>query len=421
MPTHLLTDSKIRAAVRALPADESKRLNDGEGLLLIARSDGSGLWRFRYRFAERAKMLGLGHWPHTSLALARANRDVLMRQLASGIDPSDARKKQRTELRSEAPDAFESIARQWHRARSNQWTPKHREQVWRSLEVNAFKHFGAIPIRKIGQREIMSALQPMIDRGAIELAARVRQRISEVFEFASTLQGLDGIEDTDWNPARAIRNLLPTPPKRNFPALGSADIPGLLDSITHYRGRKETKLGLQLLMHTFVRPGEMRLAKWSEFAVDQKIWRIPAERMKKRRAHLVPLSDPTLTLLKELKSISGFSDFLFPSPSRLNQPISDATFSKALRTMGYQDKQVAHSFRALASTWLNEVARVNPDAIERQLSHEAMDQVRAAYNRAEYMGERVEMMRRWSEFLEKCGATPVNLVCLAQLPINVRS
>lgn len=399
MATNFLTDTRIRATARALAGAASKKLNDGEGLSLIVRSDATGLWRFRYHFESHEKMLGLGKWPHVTIASARQHRDELLRQLAEKNDPSVIRRERRANTDQAQRFQFERVAREWHSKRTHLWTKKHGEQVLHSLAIAAFPVFGAKAIRTVSRRDVMTAVQPMIDRGAIELAARVRQRIGEVFQYAMSVEGMDDLDQPDWNPANAIRKLMPTPPKRHFPALSSKDVPELVQSIHIYQGRKETRLGLLLLLHTFVRPSELRLARWDEFDIAARVWRVPAERMKKRRPHLVPLSEPVVKLLDNLRAVTGHSELLFPSASRLDRPISDATFSKALRIMGYRDRQVAHSFRALASTWLNEVGRFNPDAIERQLAHEPSDQVRAAYNRAEYLSDRTEMMERWSLFV----------------------
>jgi integrase len=331
--------------------------------------------------------------------MARAERDALRTELAQKINPAHQRVKERRAVDLDHEHSFERIARMWHAARANRWTAKHRDQVLRSLETNVFPSLGPRRINRIVPRDVLNALQPMIDRGALELAARVRQRVSEVFEFAGVLEGLDGLDNVAINPALRIHKLMPTPPKRHYASMAPDELPGLLAAIQSYRGRHSTKLGLMILLHTFVRPGELRFAKWSEFDLDRQLWRIPAARMKMRRVHLVPLSPEVVALLRELRTLTIDCELLLPGVFRPTIPISDNTFNKALRIMGFQGRQVAHAFRSIASTWLNESARCNRDAIERQLAHEPADEIRAAYNRAEYLEERVAMMSKWSAHL----------------------
>jgi len=406
MATNLLTDAGIRRAFRALTtASEQTRLNDGGGLSLIARADGTGLWRFRYVWERKEQLLSVGKWPYVGLAMARAERDALRTELAQKVNPARQRVKERRAVDLDHEHSFERIARMWHAARANRWTAKHRDQVLRSLETNVFPSLGARRINRIVPRDVLNALQPMIDRGALELAARVRQRVSEVFEFACVLEGLDGLDNVAVNPALRIHKLMPTPPKRHYASIAPDELPGLLEAIQGYRGRTTTKLGLMILLHTFVRPGELRFAQWSEFDLDRQLWRIPAVRMKMRRVHLVPLSPEVVALLRELRTLTIDCELLLPGVFRPTIPISDNTFNKALRIMGFQGRQVAHAFRSIASTWLNESARCNRDAIERQLAHEPADEIRAAYNRAEYLEERVAMMSKWSAHL--AAFTPV--------------
>ena len=331
--------------------------------------------------------------------MARAERDALRTELAQKINPAHQRVKERRAGDLDHEHSFERIARMWHAARANRWTAKHRDQVLRSLETNVFPSLGGRRIDRIVPRDVLNALQPMIDRGALELAARVRQRVSEVFEFAGVLEGLDGIDNVAVNPALRIHKLMPTPLKRHYASISPEELPGLLEAIHGYRGRITTKLGLMILLHTFVRPGELRCAQWSEFDLDHQLWRIPAARMKMRRVHLVPLSHEVVALLRELRTLTIDCELLLPGVFRPTIPISDNTFNKALRIMGFQGRQVAHAFRSIASTWLNESARCNRDAIERQLAHEPADEIRAAYNRAEYLEERVAMMSKWSAHL----------------------
>jgi integrase len=308
-------------------------------------------------------------------------------------NPSEFKKARR---RAAAPSgqSFEAVAREWHAARKNRWRPKHTAQVLRSLEVNVFPVLGAKGFDDITRDDVLAALQPMIERGALELATCVWQRVRDVFLFAID-KGL-----TERNPAEAVRRTLPTPEKGRLPALPPSGLGELLEAIENYPGRAETVAALKLLVLTFVRPGELRAAEWAEFDLDAAIWRIPEQRMKRNLAHLVPLSTQAVVLVKELKNITGSGKYLFPSLTSEKRPISENTLNQALKRSGFHGRHVAHGFRSLASTWLNETGQVSPDVIEKQLAHESADPVRAAYNRAEYLDQRRKMMQVWADHVQ---------------------
>lgn len=338
-------------------------------------------------------MLSAGQWPEVGLAEARAVREKLRAQLRAGENPSASRKAARQRVHS-IKQSFAGVAREWHAARKNRWRPKHTSQVLRSLEVNVFPVFGAKSFDDIQRDDIFAALNPMIERGALELATRVWQRIRDVFLFAMD----KGI--TDRNPAEAVRRALPSPQKGRLPALPPSSLHELTHAIENYAGRIETVAALKLLLLTFVRPGELRAAEWSEFNLEACQWRIPETRMKRKLAHLVPLATQSVALLRELRKINGTSRYLFPSLTSENRPISDNTLNLALKRSGFQGRHVAHGFRSLASTWLNESGNFPSDIIEKQLAHESADPVRAAYNRAEYLDERRRMMQVWADHVE---------------------
>ena len=267
-------------------------------------------------------------------------------------------------------------------------------QVLRSIEVNVFPVFGSMGFEDIKREDVLEALNPMIERGALELATRVWQRVRDVFLFAID-KGL-----TERNPAEAVRRALPTPEKGHLPALPPSDLHELLEAIEGYPGRAETVAALRLLVFTFVRPGELRAAEWAEFDLDAGLWRIPETRMKRKLAHLVPLARQSVALLSELHKVTGSGKYLFPSLTSEQRPISDNTLNQALKRSGFRGRHVAHGFRSLASTWLNETGQFSPDGIEKQLAHESADPVRAAYNRAEYLDQRRKMMQVWADHVE---------------------
>jgi integrase len=393
MPTNRLTALSIRSALRAsASAAKPSTISDGAGLSLIVRPDGTGLWRFRYRWANKQQMLSAGRWPEVQLAEARAAREKFRAELRAERNPSDLKKARRRA--APAAQSFEAVAREWHTARKNRWRPKHTAQVLRSLEVNVFPVFGSKAFDDIKRDDVLAALDPMINRGALELATRVWQRIRDVFLFAID-KGL-----TERNPAEAVRRTLPTPEKGRLPALPPSGLGELIEAIDNYPGRLETVAALKLLVLTFVRPGELRAAEWAEFDLDTALWRIPESRMKRKLAHLVPLSTQAVALLRELKNVTGSGKYLFPSLTSENRPISDNTLNQALKRSGFQGRHVAHGFRSLASTWLNETGQISPDVIEKQLAHESADPVRSAYNRAEYLEQRQKMMQVWVDHVE---------------------
>ena len=394
MATDRLTTASIRSAFKTAAATAApSKLSDGEGLSLIARPDGTGLWRFRYRWNGKQQTLSAGKWPAVSLAEARANRNKYREDLRQKQNPSTLKKKARNGSTNTAP-TFEKVARDWHASRKNRWRPKHTSQVIRSLEANVFPKFGSKTFDEIDREDIRSALKRMLDEGANELAIRVCQRIRDVFVFA-----IDS-GYTDRNPADAVRRTLPAPEKGRLPALPPSSLPELVTAIETYPGRPETVVALKLLLLTFVRPGELRAAEWTEFDVNESIWRIPEGRMKRNVAHLVPLSKQALALLEQLRKVTGHGRYLFPSVTTDKRPISDNTLNQALKRSGLDGRHCAHGNRSIASTWLNESGNFSPDVIERQLSHEPQDPVRAAYNRAEYLAQRREMMQAWADHVE---------------------
>jgi len=342
-------------------------------------------------------MLSAGRWPDVQLAEARGKREPFRAELRAGRNPS-ALKKARRSTKPVATVTFDTVAREWHTARKNRWRPKHTAQVLRSLEVNVFPVFGSKGFDAITRDDVLAALDPMIKRGALELATRVWQRIRDVFLFAMD-KGL-----TERNPAEAVRRALPTPEKGRLPSLPPSALKELIAAIENYPGRPETVAALKLLLLTFVRPGELRAAEWAEFDLDAAIWRIPETRMKRKLAHPVPLATQAVSLLRELHRVTGSGKYLFPSLTSEDRPISDNTLNQALKSSGFHGRHVAHGFRAMASTWLNESARFSPDVIEKQLSHESADSVRAAYNRAEYMEQRRDMMQVWADHVEASAA-----------------
>ncbi len=384
-----LTDTKIRAAK---PADKNYRLSDEKGMYLEVTKAGGRYWRMKYRHQGREKLLALGVYPDVSLANARAKRDEARALLAEGTDPGQARKAAKREKAKTAANSFEVIAREWHGIQAaGRWTEGHATKTLQGLEKHIFPELGYRPISEITAGELLAVLKAMQAGGTIDRANRLRQTCGEVFRYGIATGTNSG------NPAADLVRTLQSSPQRHFAALTKDQLPDFLQALKkEHRASPVTCLGLKLLALTFVRPGELRQAKWEEFDIEAGMWEVPAERMKMRVSHLVPLSPQTLATLEQLRELTGNTDLLFPGRSNIRKPISDNTWRQALHAMGY--KVTAHGFRATASTLLNEMG-YRADAIERQLSHGERNKVRAAYNRAEYLEERREMMNHWGGYL----------------------
>jgi integrase len=393
-----LTDKAIRAARHG---DKPVRLFDGGGLYLELAPSGGKWWRLKYRFAGKEKRLSLGVYPHIALKQARERRDDAKRLLANGIDPSEQRKATREAITERAANSFEAVAREWFAAFSAKWVKGHSDKILRRLEHNVFPHVGDRPIAEITSKEMLGVLRKVESRGAIETAHRTKQNCSQVFRYAVAT----GRAERD--PTVELKGALTPPRERHHPAIiDPKGIGALLRAIDGYDKSLVTKCGLRLAPLTFVRPGELRRAEWTEINLDKAEWRIPAERMKMREQHIVPLSSQAVAVLKELQPLTGRNRYVFPGARTNGRPMSENTVNAALRRLGYsKDQMTGHGFRSIASTHLNEQGW-HRDAIERQLAHAERDDVRAAYNFAEHLPERRRMMQAWADYLDglKAGA-----------------
>ncbi len=395
----MLTDTAIRSAK---PREKPYKLADGGGLYLLINPNGSRWWRLKYRVDGREKLLSIGVYPDVPLKDAREERDEARRLLAKGVDPGEKRKSEK----SAQVDTFEAIAREWFAKFSAGWAAGHADKVFRRLELFVFPWLGARPIRGISAPEVLTCLRRIEARGTLETAHRTHQHCGQVFRYAVAT----GRAERD--PCADLRGALPPATKQHLASI--TDVPrvgALLRSIDGYAGTEVARCALKLAPLVFVRPGELRGAEWSEFDLAAAEWRIPAERMKARVQHIVPLSKQALGLLQELQPLTGSGRFLFPSARTSQRPMSNNTLNAALRRMGYTTGDMtAHGFRSMASTLLNEQGW-SRDAIERQLAHGERDEVRAAYNYAEYLPERRKMMQAWADFLDglRVGANVVLL------------
>ena len=395
-----LTVTTIR---NAKPRSKPYKLYDESGLYLLIKPDGARYWRFKYRFAGKEKLLALGVCDEVSLAEAREDRDEAKRKIREGTDPAEERKTRKRQDKHAAANSFKAVAEEWMIRQRPRWTAGHAERVRRSLEADLYADIGARPIASLTPPELLATLRKIEARGAHELRERVQQRASMIFRYAIATGRCDR------DPVADLRGAFTSPVRFNYAALGQKDLPAFFAKLADYDGEPTTKLAIRLLALTFVRTGELRGARWSEFDLDNAEWRIPAERMKMRQEHIVPLSRQTLDVLRELQALTGRGALLFPSRSKAMQPISENTILYALYRMGYHSRATGHGFRATASTILNELGFPG-DVIERQLAHSSKNKVRAAYNKAQYLPERARMMQQWADLLDALAKADSNIV-----------
>ena len=371
-----------------------RKLHDGDGLYLWVYLDGRKYWRMRYWQASKEKSLSIGVFPKVTLSNARKKREELRKQLEADLDPSAERKAANLRKKLTAENSFKAVAMEWYNKQLHTWVPHHAEDVKRRLESNIFPVLGKRPIGQIEAPELLQAIRSIETRGSYDLAHRVLQVCGQVFRYGIATGRCTRNLSAD------LRGALTPHVKQHQAAVRAEELPDLLRAIAKYDeiGDKQTRLALQLLAQTFVRTNELIGAEWVEFDLDNALWVIPAARMKMKAEHVVPLTKQALALLAEIKKLASGSRFVFPGRNR-DKPISNNTMLFALYRIGYRGKMTGHGFRAVASTILNE-AGFQPDVIERQLAHCERNQVRGAYNRAEYLPERKRMMQHWANYLD---------------------
>ncbi|ELX9809771.1 TPA: tyrosine-type recombinase/integrase, partial [Escherichia coli] len=381
-----LNDMQIR---RAKPEAKAYTLGDGQGLSLLVEPNGSKSWRFRYRYAGKPKMISLGVYPTITLAEARARRDEARKIVAEGKNPSEVRKEQKLALRIQSENAFEKIAREWHQMKSAKWSAGYASDIIEAFQNDIFPYVGTRPVGEIKPLELLNVLRKIEKRGALEKMRKVRQRCSEVFRYAIATGR------AEFNPAADLSSALEVHKSNHFPFLKSDEIPDFLRALDSYAGSRLVQIATKLLMVTGVRTIELRAALWQEFDLDNAIWEIPAERMKMRRPHLVPLSTQALGFLNELKSMTGNYRYVFPGRNDPNKPMSEASVNQLIKRIGYAGKLTGHGFRHTLSTILHENG-FNTAWIEMQLAHVDKNTIRGVYNHAQYIEDRKKMMQWYS-------------------------
>jgi len=381
------------AVKNAKPERKAYRLFDERGLYLEVSPKGSKYWRFKYRFAGKEKRLAFGVYPDVGLADARKKREAARNELAAGKDPGSLKREAKRLNLLNSENTFEVIAREWYEKRKHEWVTNYSEKMIVRLEAHIFPRLGNRPIADIRAPELLSVLRVVEGSGALDLTRRLKQTCAQIFMYAIATGRAER------NPVPDIQGALKTPVQKNRAYLKPEELPDYLKKLEAYDGDKQTQLALKLLLLTFVRTTELRAASWSEINFDAAEWRIPAERMKMKEQHIVPLSKQAIAVLQEQQKHSGNRQYIFPNRQNPRAYMSENTMLFGLYRMGYHSKATGHGFRSSASTVLNENGFL-ADVIERQLAHGERDKVRAAYNHAQYLSERRKMMQWWADYLD---------------------
>lgn len=388
-----LTDTGIR---KAKHTDKPRKLTDGAGLYLLLNPKGSRWWRWDYRYLGKRKTLSMGTYPDTGLADARSRRDEARKLLAAGVDPGENRKATRAATEDRAANSFEVVGREWFGKQKANWVKGHADKILLRLENDIFPWLGSRPIADVTAKQLLTTINRIVDRGAVESAHRALQNCGQVFRYAIVTGRAER------NPAADLRGALPTVKPTHHAAITDPDkVGGLLRAIDVYVGTFVTKCALRLAPLVFVRPGELRQAEWGEIELDDAAWNIPGEKMKMGEPHLVPLSEQAVAILRELQPLTGRGRYVFPSARSPKRPMSNNAVLSALRRMGFdKDEMSGHGFRAMARTILDETLHFRPDYIEHQLAHAVRDPNGRAYNRTAHLAERRKMMQAWADYLD---------------------
>lgn len=399
-----LNDSKIR---NLKPSAKPYKVSDSHGLYLLINPGGSRLWYLKYRINRKESRLGLGTYPDVSLADARQQRDSIRKLLAQNINPAHLRAAKKAPRSPEK--SFRDVALDWHKS-NRTWSESHATRLLASMNNHLFPVIGHLPVTELKPRHFIGLLRGIEKKGLLEVAARTRQHLCNIMRYAVHQELIEH------NPAANLDGIIAPPVKRHYPALPLEQLPELLTRIEDYRqGRELTRLAVSLTLHLFIRSSELRFARWSEIDFRNHIWTIPATRKaipgvrysgrgaKMRTPHIVPLSRQAISILRQIQEISGHQVLIFPGAHNPYKPMCENTVNKALRLMGYDTKNdiCGHGFRAMACSALMESSLWLQDAVERQMSHQERNSVRAAYiHKAKYLDARQAMMQWWSDYLD---------------------
>lgn len=401
-----LSELKIKSAK---PTEKDYVLFDGGGLQMRVRSNGSKLWNFNYRHPVTKKRInmGLGTFPEVSLAQARKGSVEAREVLAHGIDPKEKRDEVLQARQAETEHTFQNIATSWYELKKDAVTPAYAEDIWRSLTLHVLPDLGTTPISAISAPQVINLLRPLETKGSLETVKRLSQRLNEIMTYGVN-SGL-----IHANPLSGIRSVFKKPKKKNMAALAPNELKELMVAIANASIKRTTRCLIEWQLNTMTRPSEAATTCWADIDFEKRIWTIPAERMKKRRIHIVPLTDQALALLEAIKPYSGHREYVFPADRNPRTHCNSQTANMALKRMGFEGRLVSHGMRSMASTILNEHGW-DPELIEVALAHVDKDEVRSAYNRADYIDRRRPMMTWWSEHIQEAATGNLSVSAMTE-------
>ena len=405
-----LSELKIKSAK---PAEKDYVLFDGGGLQMRVRSNGSKLWNFNYRHPVTKKRInmGLGTFPEVPLAKARKGSVEARELLALGLDPKAQRDAVLLAKQAATNHTFQNVATSWYELKKDEVTPAYAEDIWRSLTLHVFPDLASTPIAAISAPQVINLLRPLETKGSLETVKRLSQRLNEIM-----IHGVNsGLIHA--NPLSGIRSVFKKPKKKNMAALAPDELKELMVAIANASIKRTTRCLIEWQLNTMTRPAEAATVRWADIDFEKRIWTIPAERMKKRRIHIVPLTDQALALLEAIKPYSGHREYVFPADRNPRSHCNSQTANMALKRMGFEGRLVSHGMRSMASTILNEHGW-EPELIEVALAHVDKDEVRSAYNRADYIERRRPMMAWWSEHIQEAATGNLSVSALAEVSIR---
>lgn len=404
--TTRLSDRQLKAVK---PKDKDYVLTDGDGLQLRVRVNRSMQWNFNYRHpvTKNRINMALGSYPDVSLAQARKKTVEARELLAQGIDPKAQRNELLEAKRAETEHTFENVATAWFELKKDSVTPAYAEDIWRSLTLHVFPSMKSTPLSEVNAPMVIKLLRPIEAKGSLETVKRLSQRLNEIMTYGVN-SGLIFA-----NPLSGIRAVFKKPKKENMAALRPDELPELMMEIANASIKRVTRCLIEWQLHTMTRPVEAATTRWTDIDFDKRIWTIPPERMKKRRPHTIPLTEQALALLETLKPHSGHREYVFPADRNPRTHANSQTANMALKRMGFQDRLVSHGMRSMASTILNEHGW-DPELIEVALAHVDKDEVRSAYNRADYIERRRPLMAWWSEHIQKAATGSLSASAINQ-------
>ncbi|MEM8025975.1 tyrosine-type recombinase/integrase [Morganella morganii] len=392
-----------RQVETAKPKEKSYKLFDGGGLYLEVTAKGSRYWRMKYRFGGKEKRLAFGVFPTVTLAEAREMRNQAKKVLAAGGDPGEVKKEEKAIQKLSTGNTFEAIAREWHKSKADRWSLRYRDEIIDTFEKDIFPYIGKRPIAEIKPLELLETLRRMEKRGALEKMRKVRQRCGEVYRYA-IITGR-----AEYNPAPDLATALTPPKKQHFPFLTAEELPYFLKDLAGYTGSVITKTATKIILLTAVRTQELRFARWQDIDLEKRIWEIPAEVMKMKRPHVVPLSKQVIELFNSLKPLSGHYELVFIGRNDHRKPISKESVNQVIELLGYKGRLTGHGFRHTMSTILHEKG-YNSAWIETQLAHIDKNAIRGTYNHAQYMDGRREMMQWYADYMDELEGSLDNVV-----------